>query len=45
MLAESPAVGRSCNNLYQNGYYFPIGKHTAYFIKEDGFILVVAILG
>jgi len=45
MLAENPAVGRSCNDLYQNGFYFPIGKHTAYFTKEDGFILVVAVLG
>ena len=45
MLAENPAVGRSCNDIYQNGFYFPIGKHTAYFTKEDGFILVVAVLG
>ncbi|MGO2510016.1 MAG: type II toxin-antitoxin system RelE/ParE family toxin [Vibrio hibernica] len=45
MLADNPSVGRSCNNLYQNGFYFPIGKHTAYFTREDGFILVVAVLG
>ncbi|MBF4437170.1 type II toxin-antitoxin system RelE/ParE family toxin, partial [Vibrio anguillarum] len=38
MLADNPAVGRSCNDLYQNGFYFPIGKHTAYFAKEDSFI-------
>lgn len=45
MLADTPAVGRSCNDLYPSGFYFPVGKHTAYFTKEDGFILVVAVLG
>jgi toxin ParE1/3/4 len=45
MLADNPSVGRSCNDLYKNGFYFPIGKHTAFFTKEDGFILVVAVLG
>ncbi|CAM2978941.1 type II toxin-antitoxin system RelE/ParE family toxin [Vibrio ordalii] len=45
MLADNPAVGRSCNDSYQNGFYFPIGKHTAYFTKENSFILVVAVLG
>lgn len=45
MLADNPSVGRSCNDLYENGFYFPIGKHTAYFTKEGGFILVVAVLG
>ncbi|WP_390607893.1 type II toxin-antitoxin system RelE/ParE family toxin [Alteromonas gracilis] len=44
-LADNPAVGRSCDEIYPNGFYFPVGKHTAYFTKEDGFILVVAILG
>lgn len=33
MLADNPA-----------GFYFPVAKHTAYFTKEDGFILVVAVL-
>ncbi|WP_166341879.1 type II toxin-antitoxin system RelE/ParE family toxin [Pseudoalteromonas sp. MB47] len=37
-------MGRSCNDIYPNGFYFPIGKHTAYFIKEDGFIMIVAVL-
>ncbi|WP_027851543.1 type II toxin-antitoxin system RelE/ParE family toxin [Marinospirillum insulare] len=45
MLAENPAVGRSCDDLHLNGFYFPVGKHIAYFTKEDDFILVVAILG
>ena len=45
MFADNPAVGRSCDEIYKNGFYFPVGKHTAYFTKEDGFILVVAILG
>ncbi|MDK9735715.1 type II toxin-antitoxin system RelE/ParE family toxin [Vibrio sp. D404a] len=44
MLADNPAVGRSCNEIYPGGFYFPVGKHTAYFTKEDGFILVVAVL-
>ncbi|MGL0931690.1 type II toxin-antitoxin system RelE/ParE family toxin [Vibrio vulnificus] len=45
MLADNPGLGRSCDEVYPNGFYFPIGKHTAYFTKEDGFILVVAVLG
>ena len=45
MLADNPALGRNCDEIYPNGFYFPVGKHTAYFTKEDGFILVVAILG
>lgn len=45
MLADNPEVGRSCDNIYPKGFYFPVGKHTAYFTKEDGFILVVAVLG
>ncbi|EIV8646569.1 type II toxin-antitoxin system RelE/ParE family toxin [Vibrio parahaemolyticus] len=45
MLADNPGLGRSCDEIYPNGFYFPIGKHTAYFIKEDDFILVVAVLG
>ncbi|NOJ24201.1 type II toxin-antitoxin system RelE/ParE family toxin [Vibrio coralliilyticus] len=45
MLADNPGLGRSCDEIYPNSFYFPIGKHTAYFTKEDGFILVVAVLG
>ncbi|WP_045375169.1 type II toxin-antitoxin system RelE/ParE family toxin, partial [Vibrio campbellii] len=45
MLADNPGLGRSCDEIYPNGFYFPIGKHTAYFTKEDDFILVVAVLG
>ncbi|SBS31391.1 Toxin ParE1 [Marinomonas spartinae] len=45
MLADNPGLGRSCDEIYLNGFYFPIGKHNAYFIKESGFILVVAVLG
>ena len=45
MLADNPSVGRSCDELYPKGFYFPVGKHTAYFTKEDGFILIVAVLG
>ena len=45
ILADNPGLGRSCDEIYPNGFYFPIGKHTAYFTKEDDFILVVAVLG
>ncbi|MDP5254731.1 MULTISPECIES: type II toxin-antitoxin system RelE/ParE family toxin [unclassified Vibrio] len=45
MLADNPAVGCSCDEIYPSGFYFPVGKHTAYLTKEDGFILVVAVLG
>lgn len=44
MLADNPAVGRSCDEIYPSGFYFPVGKHRAYFTKEDGFILIVAVL-
>ncbi len=45
MLADNPEVGRSCDEIYSNGFFFPVGKHTAYFTKEADFILVVAVLG
>ncbi len=45
MLADNPSVGISCDEIYPNGFYFPIGKHMAYFTKENGFILIVAVLG
>ena len=45
LLAKNPAVGKSCDDIYAGGFYFPVGKHTAYFTKEDGFILIVAVLG
>lgn len=45
MLADNTALGRSCDEIYPSGFYFPVGKHTAYFTKENGFILVVAVLG
>lgn len=44
MLADNPTAGKSCDDIYPNGFYFPVGKHTAYFTIEDGFILVVAVL-
>lgn|SRR5690554_3264256 len=44
-LAENPGLGRSCDDIYGNGLYFPVEKHVAYYTKEDGFILIVAILG
>lgn len=44
MLADTPAVGRNCDELSPGGFYFPVGKHTAYFTKKDGYILIVAVL-
>lgn len=44
LLADNPDIGMSCDEIYPNGLYFPIGKHTAYFIKEKNFILIVAVL-
>ncbi len=44
MLADNPGLGRSCDDIYPNGFYFSIGKHTVYFTKEEHFILVVAVL-
>lgn len=44
MLADNPAVGKSCADFYPSGFYFPVGKHTAFFTKEEGFILIVAVL-
>ncbi|HIF9058285.1 TPA: type II toxin-antitoxin system RelE/ParE family toxin [Photobacterium damselae] len=45
MLADNPDLGKHCADIYPNGFYFPIGKHTVFFTKEDDFILVVAVLG
>lgn len=45
MLADNPGLGQSCDDIYLNGCYCPIGKHTAYFTKERDFILIVAVLG
>ncbi len=45
MLADNPDLGRSCSDIIANGFYFPVAKHTAYFTKESGFILIVAVLG
>jgi len=44
MLADNPDLGRRCDEIYPNGFYCPIVKHTAYFTKEDNFILIVAVL-
>ena len=44
-LADNPGLARSCGDLYPNGFYFPVGKHRAYFTKETDFILIVAVLG
>ncbi len=45
MLADNPDLGIGCDAIYPTGFFFPIGKHTIYFMKEDGFILVAAVLG
>ena len=45
MLADNPGLGKSCNDIYPRGFYFPVGKHTAYYTKERNCILIVAVLG
>ncbi|GGB01925.1 type II toxin-antitoxin system RelE/ParE family toxin [Agarivorans gilvus] len=45
MLADNQALALSCDDIYPNGFYFPLAKHCAYFTKEEGFILIVAVLG
>ena len=44
MLADNPELGRNCDDIFPNGFRFPVGKHMAYYTKEDDFILVVAVL-
>ena len=44
-LAENSDLGLSCDDIYAKGFYFHVGKHTIYYTKESGFILVVAVLG
>ena len=44
-LAENRDMGINCDDLYKGGFYFPVGKHVAYYTKEDGVTLIVAILG
>ncbi|MBJ7539010.1 type II toxin-antitoxin system RelE/ParE family toxin [Marinomonas transparens] len=44
-LANNEGLGRSCDDIYQKGFYFPVGKHVAYYTKEKDFILIVAVLG
>lgn len=45
ILADNPGLGLSCEDIYPKGCYFPVGKHTVFFTKEKGFILIVAVLG
>lgn len=45
LLANNPGLGLGCDEIYKDGFYFPVGKHTAYFTKHDEFILIVAVLG
>lgn len=44
-LANNPRLGKSCDDIYSNGFYFSVGKHTIYYTKKDNFILIAAILG
>ena len=44
MLSDNPELATTCSDIYDKGYYFHIGKHTVYFTKENGFILIVAVL-
>ncbi|MDW6004186.1 type II toxin-antitoxin system RelE/ParE family toxin [Vibrio mangrovi] len=44
-LANNPGLGKKCDEIYRSGFYFHVGKHTTYYTQEDGFILIVAVLG
>lgn len=44
-LASYPDLGLCCDEIYPNGFYFHIGRHTAYFLKQQDSILIVAVLG
>lgn len=44
-LADNPELGMRCDDIHHNGFYFPVGKHVAYYIKETDSILIVAVLG
>lgn len=44
-LANNPGLGKKCDDIYPNGFYFPVGKHMAYYVKEADCILIVAVLG
>ena len=39
---KSRKLGVVVMTFIQMIFYFPVGKNTAYFIKEDGFIMIVA---
>lgn len=43
MLADNPDLGRSCDDIYSDGFCFPIGKHTAYFTKHTHFMIVALL--
>lgn len=45
LLADNPALAKSCPDIYPNGLYYPLGKHMAYFTIERYGIYVVAVLG
>lgn len=45
MLADNPGLGKSCDEIFNNGFYFPVAKHVAYYIQGTDFILIVAVLG
>lgn len=44
-LADHSSLGKSCDEVYQQGFFFPVGKHVAYYTKEKDFILIIAVLG
>lgn len=44
LLAENPALGKPCEEIYPTGFYYPVGKHMAYYTKEKHAIVIVAVL-
>lgn len=43
-LAEHPAIGRPCNNLYKGLRAFPYGSHHLYYVEDKSGITIVRVL-
>ena len=43
-LAEHPAIGRPCNDLYKSLRAFPYESHTLFYIEDKSGITIVRVL-
>ncbi len=44
LLAQNPAIGRSCDSIRLGLHRFEIGKHVVFYIVESDSLLIVRIL-